>query len=115
VKAERDRWVIATKVGSPTLCCRAGPDLSRKSVVRALELSLQRLDTDYIDLYYLHRDDPTTPLQETVHALADLVRQGRIRYFGVSNFTAWRLAEVVACATKPASTGRSPASRSTTR
>jgi aryl-alcohol dehydrogenase-like predicted oxidoreductase len=96
VKADRDRWIIATKVGwfrDPLLA--TGPDLSRKSVVRALELSLRRLDVDYIDLYYLHRDDPTTPLQETIHALADLLRQGRIRYFGLSNFTAWRLAEVV--------------------
>jgi aryl-alcohol dehydrogenase (NADP+) len=96
VKAERDRWVIATKVGylrDPLL--PTGPDLSRKSVVRALDQSLRRLDTDYVDLYYLHRDDPTTALEETVHALADLVRQGRIRYFGISNFSAWRIAELV--------------------
>lgn len=96
VKAERDRWVIATKVGhlSDPLA-PAGPDLSRKSVMRAVDQSLQRLGTDYIDIYYLHRDDATTDLKETVHALADLVRQGRIRYFGVSNFAAWRVAEVV--------------------
>jgi aryl-alcohol dehydrogenase (NADP+) len=96
VIAERDRWVIATKVGfltDPLL--PAGPDLSRKNLIRSVSQSLQRLDTDYIDLFYLHRDDWTTPLEETVHALADLVRQGRIRYFGVSNFTAWRLGEIV--------------------
>jgi aryl-alcohol dehydrogenase-like predicted oxidoreductase len=96
VKAERDRWVIATKVGfMPDPLAPAGPDLSRKNILRACEQSLQRLDTDYIDIYYLHRDDPTTALEESVHALADLVRQGRIRYFGISNFTAWRLAELV--------------------
>ena len=96
VKAERDRWVIATKVGYlPDPLLPTGPDLSRKNLFRAADQSLQRLDTDYIDIYYLHRDDPTTALEETVHALADLLRQGRIRYFGVSNFAAWRMAELV--------------------
>jgi aryl-alcohol dehydrogenase-like predicted oxidoreductase len=96
VKTERDRWVIATKVGFlADALMPAGPDLSRKNLIRSVDQSQQRLNTDYIDLYYLHRDDWTTPLEETVHALADLVRQGRIRYFGVSNFAAWRLAEVV--------------------
>jgi aryl-alcohol dehydrogenase-like predicted oxidoreductase len=94
LKADRDRWVLATKVGFPADAVLPA-DLSRKYVLRAVEQSLRRLDTDYIDLYYLHRDDPTTPLEETVRALADLIRQGKIRYFGVSNFRSWRLAEVV--------------------
>jgi aryl-alcohol dehydrogenase-like predicted oxidoreductase len=94
LKADRDRWVLATKVGFPADAVLPA-DLSRKYVMRAVEQSLRRLDTDYIDLYYLHRDDPTTPLEETVRALADLIRQGKIRYFGVSNFRSWRLAEVV--------------------
>ena len=94
VKADRDRWVVATKVGRPV--DPAFPsDLSRKYVMRAIDQSLQRLGTDYIDLYYLHFDDPTTPLEETLRALADLLRDGKIRYFGVSNFRAWRLAEVI--------------------
>jgi aryl-alcohol dehydrogenase-like predicted oxidoreductase len=92
VKADRDRWVVATKVGYPV---GSPSDLSRKYVMRAVEQSLRRLGTDYIDLYYLHRDDATTPLEETVRTLADLIHQGKIRYFGVSNFRAWRLAEVV--------------------
>ena len=94
VKADRDRWVIATKVGFPAGAVMP-PDLSRKYVMHEVEQSLRRLGTDYIDLYYLHKDDATTPLEETVRALADLVHQGKIRYFGVSNFRAWRLAEVV--------------------
>jgi aryl-alcohol dehydrogenase (NADP+) len=60
-----------------------------------VDASLRRLGTDYIDLYYLHHDDASTPLEETIRALADLVRQGKIRYFGLSNFPAWRLAEAV--------------------
>jgi aryl-alcohol dehydrogenase-like predicted oxidoreductase len=96
VKGERDRWVIATKVGYPAGASIAAPaDLSRKYVMHEVEQSLRRLGTDYIDLYFLHRDDATTPLSETVHTLGDLVRQGKIRHFGVSNFRAWRLAEVV--------------------
>jgi aryl-alcohol dehydrogenase-like predicted oxidoreductase len=96
IKIDRDRWVIATKVGFlPDPLVPAGPDLSRKSLVRCVNESLRRLDTDYIDIYYLHRDDLTTPLEETVHVMADLVRGGKIRYIGVSNFRAWRLAELV--------------------
>ncbi|MDL2354536.1 MAG: aldo/keto reductase [Pseudomonadota bacterium] len=94
IRGDRDRWVLATKVGYPADGVLPA-DLSRKYVMRAVEQSLRRLGTDYIDLYYLHRDDAATPLAETVRALADLVRQGKIRYIGVSNFPAWRLAEVV--------------------
>ncbi|MBK4739149.1 aldo/keto reductase [Noviherbaspirillum pedocola] len=94
IKDDRDHWVLATKVGYPV--DPAFPaDLSRKYLMRAVDQSLKRLGTDHIDLYYLHRDDATTPLEETVHALADLIRSGKIRYFGVSNFRAWRMAEVV--------------------
>jgi aryl-alcohol dehydrogenase (NADP+) len=94
VRADRDNWVIATKAGYP-VAPASSADLSRKYLMRAVEHSLRRLDTDYIDLYYLHRDDTGTPLEETVRALADLVHQGKIRYIGVSNFSAWRLAELV--------------------
>jgi aryl-alcohol dehydrogenase-like predicted oxidoreductase len=94
VRADRERWVIATKVGFPSGAVQAA-DLSRRYVMGAVDRSLRRLGTDCIDLYYLHRDDPTVPLEETVHALADLVRQGKIRYIGLSNFRAWRVAQVV--------------------
>jgi aryl-alcohol dehydrogenase (NADP+) len=95
VKADRDRWVLATKLGGPAVTpIASGADLSRKYVMHAVEMSLRRLGTDYIDLYYIHREDYTSPLGETIRAFADLVRQGKIRYFGVSNFRSWSLAEV---------------------
>ncbi len=62
----------------------------RKWVMRAVEASLRRLGTDYVDIYYLHKEDHATPLAETVRAMGDLVRQGKIRYFGVSNYRSWR-------------------------
>jgi len=94
IRAERDRWVLATKVGNAT---GPGPNeggLSRARIMRAVEASLTRLGLDHIDIYYLHREDHGTPLPETVRALGDLVRQGKIRYFGVSNHRAWRVAEI---------------------
>ncbi len=90
----RDGWILATKVANPV---RGVPDtggLSRRWIMRAVDASLRRLGTDFIDIYYLHREDRGTPLEETVRAMGDLVRAGKIRYFGVSNFRAWRVAEV---------------------
>ena len=94
IRANRDRWILATKVGNPT---GAGPNdrgLSRAHIQRAAEASLRRLGMDCIDVYYLHKEDHDTPLPETVRAIADLVRAGKIRHFGVSNFRAWRVAEI---------------------
>ena len=71
---------------------RAG--LSRRWVLQAADESLSRLGTDHIDIYYLHKEDHATPLAETVDALGDLIRQGKIRYFGVSNYRSWRVAEI---------------------
>jgi aryl-alcohol dehydrogenase (NADP+) len=91
---QRDSWVLATKLANPT---GQGPNaggLSRKWVMQACEASLRRLGTDYIDVYYLHKEDHGTPLEETVRAMADLVRAGKIRYFGVSNYRSWRVAEI---------------------
>jgi aryl-alcohol dehydrogenase-like predicted oxidoreductase len=101
IASRRHRWVLATKLANPV--DPRDPDvnargLSRRHVLHAVEASLQRLGTDVIDLLYLHREDHSTPLAETVGALADLIRQGKIRYFGVSNFRAWRIAEISALA-----------------
>lgn len=96
LRADRHAWVLATKVGN--LMEGTGPNrrgLSRKWMFEACRASLARLGTDYIDIYYLHREDPTTPLDETVSALGDLIRAGMIRYFGLSNFRGWRIAEIV--------------------
>jgi aryl-alcohol dehydrogenase (NADP+) len=94
IAAERSTWILATKVANP-----AGPGpndrgLSRRHVIAACEASLARLGTDAIDIYYLHKEDHATPLGETVRAIADLIRAGKIRYFGVSNYRAWRVAEI---------------------
>ena len=91
IKAVRDDVVLATKVFFPM---GEGPNdigLSRKHVTQGCEDSLRRLGTDYIDLYQVHCWDGVTPLQETLSALTDLVRSGKVRYIGVSNFTGWQL------------------------
>lgn len=94
IKKKRRDWVLATKVCNPM---GNGPNqagLSRGWIMQACEDSLKRLGTDVIDLYYLHKEDHDTPLDETVKAMADLIRAGKIRYFGVSNYRAWRVAEI---------------------
>ena len=97
IAADRDAWVLATKFANPGQPDPNGAGTSRKWMMRAVEASLRRLGTDYIDLYYLHKEDHATPLEETVRAMGDLVRQGKVRYFGVSNYRAWRIAEICAC------------------
>lgn len=95
IAARRSEWVLATKVaGGPIdgIPNRAG--LNRKHIFNAIDNSLRRLDTDYIDIYYLHKEDHDTPLEVTVSAIGDLIRQGKIRYWGVSNFRGWRIAEI---------------------
>lgn len=90
----RDQVIIATKAGSEMGPQKKG--LSRAYILTAVEDSLLRLQTDYIDLYQSHRDDPATPVEETLEAYAQLVRQGKVRAIGASNFTAERLAESLA-------------------
>ena len=93
LKGRRDAVVIATKAASPLGPGPFDSGTSRKHVVKACNDSLRRLDTDYIDLYQMHRYDETTPLEETLSTLNDLVRQGKVRYIGVSNWTASQIVE----------------------
>lgn len=88
---KRKDVIIATKCGFRMAPGPNGDGLSRKRVIEACEASLKRLNTDYIDLYQIHSYDFITPLEETLSAFNHLVTQGKIRYFGVSNFTAWQL------------------------
>jgi len=103
IASDRDRWVLATKVGNPMPApASSGPGgddpnrrgTGRRWILKAIDESLARLGTDYVDLYYLHRDIESTPLEETLTAMADVIRAGKVRYFGVSNFRGWRISEV---------------------
>src|SRR5688572_23067148 len=94
LKGRRQEAVVATKFASPIM--GEGPmtrGASRHYIMRAVEDSLRRLGTDYIDLYQVHRPDPGTPIEETMRALDDLVKAGKVRYIGHSNFTGWMTAE----------------------
>lgn len=99
LQGHRDDVVLATKFGSDVRRrgMSNGEDWdargSRRYIVRAVEASLRRLRTDWIDLYQLHRPDPLTPIEETLGALDDLVRSGKVRYLGSSNFTGWQVAD----------------------
>jgi aryl-alcohol dehydrogenase (NADP+) len=92
LRGRRDRFVVATKC---RLRVGPGPNdegLSRRHVLKACDDSLRRLGTDYIDLYQAHAPDPDTPQEETLRAFDDLVRQGKVRYVGCSNYAAWQVA-----------------------
>jgi len=96
LKGRRDDVVIATKFGMD-MAGANGPDHgargARRYIVRAVEASLRRLDTDYLDLYQMHAPDPATPIAETLSTLDDLVRAGKVRYLGNSNFAGWQIAD----------------------
>ncbi|MGE3301547.1 MAG: aldo/keto reductase [Hyphomonadaceae bacterium] len=89
--ADRHKVVIATKFAAPIPGLGQGG--SRRHVIAAAEMSLKRLGVDYIDLYQMHRPDAETPIEETLGALDDLVRAGKVRYIGCSNFSAWQIAD----------------------
>ncbi len=95
IQGSRDELIITSKVWG-----KMGDDInsqgcSRRNIIAAAEASLRRLKTSYIDIYLLHRFDPNTPLEETLAALNDLVSQGKVRYIGASNFTAWQTAKAM--------------------
>lgn len=95
LKGRRDRWILASKVGNPLAGRETSGGLSRQWIAQACEDSLRRLNTDRIDLYYFHIEDKKTPLAESLQAIRDLMTAGKIRAFGLSNYRAWRVAEVV--------------------
>jgi aryl-alcohol dehydrogenase-like predicted oxidoreductase len=95
LKGKRHQFVLATKCVGKMGDAPWNQGASRKHILDAVDASLQRLGTDYIDLYQLHSDDPNTPLDETIDALDTVVRSGKARYIGVSNFLAYRLARAL--------------------
>ena len=95
LSGKRDRFIVATKCFVPTGPAPFDSGNSRKHILDAVEASLRRLQTDYIDLYQLHGYDPATPIDETLGALDDLVHQGKVRYLGCSNFLTYQLVRAV--------------------
>lgn len=91
--AQRDEVVIATKVYFPTADHPNAKGLSRKHIMDSIDASLKRLDTDFVDLYQIHRFDPETPIEETMEALHDVVKAGKARYIGASSMAAWQFAK----------------------
>ena len=99
IGAKRDRLILATKFSVATDNDDANSGgTSRRTVIAACEASLRRLHTDYIDVYYIHRPSPQTAIDETLRALDDLVRAGKIRYVGSSGAAGWQLVEMLWCA-----------------
>jgi aryl-alcohol dehydrogenase-like predicted oxidoreductase len=93
--ADRDDVVIATKLRHPMRSGPNGKGLSRKAIMTEIDHSLRRLGTDYVDLYQIHRNDHTTPLEETLETLHDLVKAGKVRYLGASSMSAWEFAKAL--------------------
>jgi len=91
----RDQVVLATKGRAPMGTGPNDSGASRLHLMKALDASLKRLGTDYVDIYYVHTPDYTTPIEETLRALDDMVRSGKVMYIGCSNFRAWRLCEAL--------------------
>ena len=91
----RSRVILASKARYPMGDAPDDSGLSRAAIVKALEASLRRLGTDYLDLYYLHAPDYGTPIDETLAAMDELIRVGKVRYAGVSNFAAWQVCELL--------------------
>jgi aryl-alcohol dehydrogenase-like predicted oxidoreductase len=97
----REEYVVATKVHGRTMPGENGRGLSRKHIMASIDASLTRLGLDYVDLYQIHRWDPTTPIDETMAALHDVVTSGKARYIGASSMYAWQFAKAQAVAATP--------------
>lgn len=95
LQGKRDEVVLATKVGGPSCAGKNGSGLSRKHIMESVDKSLQRLQSDYIDVLYCHFPDFTVPTEEVIYTMDTLIRAGKIRYYGISNFSAWLSCEYV--------------------
>jgi len=95
LKGRREEAVVATKFGMLWEEGPHGKGGSRKHIIDQLDGSLKRLGTDYVDLYQIHREDPDTPIDETLGALTDVIKAGKVRYIGCSNYDAWRMADAM--------------------
>ena len=93
----RHEFIVATKCNGAMSARRWDRGLSRKHILDAIEGSLRRLRTDYVDLYQCHAPDDETPIDETLRAFDDLVRAGKVRYIGTSNFVTWKIARAMGC------------------
>lgn len=95
IKGRRDEVIISTKFGLPMFDLPNDGGGSRQNIIAAVEASLKRLNTDYVDLYYIHWPDETTPIEETLRTLDTLVKSGKVRYIGCCNFNGWQLCEAI--------------------
>jgi aryl-alcohol dehydrogenase-like predicted oxidoreductase len=100
MKNKRDKVIVASKIYYPLDSAPEVVGLSRRNIMTGIEKSLKRLDTDFIDIYYMHQFDYETSLDETMSAMDDLVRSGKIRYIGVSNFASWQISDTLAVCDK---------------
>lgn len=95
IARDRDAFVLATKVGNPSTSVPRSGGIGRAWMMRAIDDSLRRLCTDRVDLWYLHRDDRMTPVEETIGAIGDVIRAGKVVHWGFSNFEGWQIADLV--------------------
>jgi 1-deoxyxylulose-5-phosphate synthase len=102
MRGKRDKLIVATKVRGKMGDGQDECGLSKRAIFRAVEDSLKRLRTDYIDLYYLHQPDYDVPIEETLSAMEELVKQGKIRYPGTSNYSGWQICEILCIAKRNA-------------
>jgi len=98
IKRHRHDWVLATKVGNPMGKSLNDRGLGAKHIHQGIDASLKRLGTDFIDVYYFHLDDLETPMEESIQAVADIIAQGKVRYWAISNFSGWRIATIASTA-----------------
>ncbi|MGI9479324.1 MAG: aldo/keto reductase [Hyphomicrobiaceae bacterium] len=95
IAADRDNWVLATKVGQQDGPPERKMGLSRRWMMHAIDASLERLGTDYVDIYYMHHRDRETPLRESIEAMRDIIVSGKASYWGFSNYYGWEIGEII--------------------